>query len=45
MAENISEAASQAQDMAQLQKLGQAYQTTEAKLEELLTQWTELETA
>jgi ATP-binding cassette subfamily F protein 3 len=39
------EAASQAQDMAQLQKLGQAYQTTEAKLEALLTQWTELETA
>jgi ATP-binding cassette subfamily F protein 3 len=39
------EAASQVQDMAQLQKLGQAYQTTEAKLEELLTQWTELETA
>lgn len=39
------EAASQTQDIAQLQQLGQDYQTTEAKLEELLTQWTELETA
>lgn len=39
------EAASQAQDVVQLQQLGQDYQTTEAKLEELLTQWTELETA
>jgi ATP-binding cassette subfamily F protein 3 len=38
------EAASQAQDIAQLQKLGQEYQTTEAKLDELLTRWTELET-
>lgn len=38
------EAASQAQDIAQLQKLGQAYQTTEAQLDELLTRWTELET-
>lgn len=38
------EAASQAQDIAQLQKLGQEYQTTEAKLEALLTQWTEMET-
>ncbi|MCK6629646.1 MAG: ABC-F family ATP-binding cassette domain-containing protein [Anaerolineae bacterium] len=39
------EAASQAQDIAQLQQLGQDYQTTEAKLEELLNQWTELEAA
>ncbi len=39
------EAASLAQDVGQLQKLGQDYQTTEAKLEELLTQWTEMETA
>jgi ATP-binding cassette subfamily F protein 3 len=39
------EAASQAQDITQLQQLGQDYQTTETKLEELLTQWTELETA
>lgn len=39
------EAASQAQDIAQLQKLGQDYQTSEAKLEALLTQWTELEAA
>jgi ATP-binding cassette subfamily F protein 3 len=39
------EVASQAQDMAQLQQLGRDYQMTEAKLEELLTQWTELETA
>jgi ATP-binding cassette subfamily F protein 3 len=37
------EVASQAQDIAQLQKLGQDYQTSEAKLEDLLTQWTELE--
>jgi ATP-binding cassette subfamily F protein 3 len=39
------EAASRAQDVAQLQKLGQAYQLTETKLEELLTQWSEMETA
>lgn len=39
------EAASQAQDIVQLQKLSQDYQTSEAKLEELLTQWTELEAA
>jgi len=39
------EKASQAQDLTQLQKLGQDYQLTEAKLEELLTQWTELESA
>ena len=39
------ETASQAQDVPQLQKLGQAYQDTEAKLEELLTRWTEMETA
>jgi ATP-binding cassette subfamily F protein 3 len=39
------EAASQAQDIIQLQKLSQDYQTSEAKLEELLTQWTELEAA
>jgi hypothetical protein len=37
------EIASQAQDIAKLQKLGNDYQTTEAKLDELLTQWTELE--
>ncbi len=37
------EAASQAQDVPQLQKLGQAYQTTEAELEALLTRWTEME--
>jgi ATP-binding cassette subfamily F protein 3 len=37
------EAAGQAQDIAQLQKLGQDYQTSEARLEALLTQWTELE--
>ncbi len=39
------EKASQAHDLTQLQKLGQDYQLTEAKLEELLTQWTELESA
>jgi ATP-binding cassette subfamily F protein 3 len=39
------EKASLAQDVAQLQRLGQDYQLTEAKLEELLTQWTELESA
>jgi ATP-binding cassette subfamily F protein 3 len=39
------EAASQAQDIVQLQKLGQEYQITEAKLDELLTRWTALETA
>jgi ATP-binding cassette subfamily F protein 3 len=39
------EAASMAQNVAQLQQLSQAYQTAEAKLDELLTQWTELEAA
>jgi ATP-binding cassette subfamily F protein 3 len=39
------EKASQAQDLTQLQQLGQDYKVTEAKLEELLTQWTELESA
>ncbi len=37
------EAASRAQDVPQLQKLGQEYQDTESKLDALLTQWTELE--
>lgn len=37
------ETASQAQDIAQLQELGQDYQSSEAKLEALLIQWTELE--
>jgi len=37
------EVASQAQNIARLQKLGQEYQATEIYLEELLTQWTELE--
>ncbi len=37
------EAASHAQDVPQLQELGQAYQSTEAVLETLLTRWTELE--
>jgi len=39
------EEASLAQDISELQKLGQDYQNTEAKLEELITQWTELEAA
>jgi ATP-binding cassette subfamily F protein 3 len=37
------EVASQDQDVARLQELGQNYQLTEAKLDELLQQWTELE--
>lgn len=37
------EKASRAQDIAQLQKLGQDYQVTEAKLEELMIQWAEME--
>jgi ATP-binding cassette subfamily F protein 3 len=37
------EKASLAQDIAQLQKLGQDYQITEAKLEELMTQWADME--
>ena len=37
------EKASLAQDILQLQKLGQDYKNTEIRLEELLTQWTELE--
>lgn len=37
------EAASLAQDVPRIQRLGQDYQTTEVKLEELLTEWTELE--
>jgi ATP-binding cassette subfamily F protein 3 len=39
------EEASQAQNIALLQELGQTYQTTEIKLEELFTQWAELEPA
>jgi ATP-binding cassette, subfamily F, member 3 len=39
------EAASLAQNVTQLQQLSQAYQTAEAKLDELLTQWTELQAA
>ncbi len=39
------EEASLAQDVAQLQNLGQDYQTTEAKLEDLIAQWANLETA
>ena len=38
------EAASQAQDVARIQNLGRAYQTTEAELEDLLTRWSEMET-
>ncbi len=37
------EDASYAQDIVQLQKLGQEYQDTAAKLDELLSQWAELE--
>jgi len=37
------EAASQSQDVPQLQALGQTYPTTEAELEALLTRWTEME--
>jgi ATP-binding cassette subfamily F protein 3 len=39
------EEASLAQDVSRLQKLGYEYQAVEAKLEELLTQWSEMETA
>lgn len=39
------EEASQAQDVPRLQKLGEAYQSAEARLEELLTQWSEMEMA
>ncbi len=39
------EEASRAQDVARLQQLGQEYHLAEAKLDELLTQWTELEAA
>jgi ATP-binding cassette subfamily F protein 3 len=39
------ERASQTQDVTLLQQLGQDYQLTEAKLEALLTQWSEMETA
>lgn len=39
------QAASMTQDLSQLQKLGKDYQSTEAKLEELLTRWTEMEAA
>lgn len=39
------EEASRAQNVARLQQLGHEYQLTEAKLDELLTQWTELEAA
>jgi ATP-binding cassette subfamily F protein 3 len=37
------EAASLTQDLARLQQLSQDYQSTEIELEQLLTQWTELE--
>ncbi len=39
------EDASQAQDVSKLQQLGQAYQETETKLEELMNEWAELEAA
>jgi ATP-binding cassette subfamily F protein 3 len=39
------EEASLAQDVSRLQQLGQTYQYTEARLEELLTRWTEIDTA
>ena len=39
------EAASLAPDISKIQKLGHEYQDTEAKLEALLTQWAEMETA
>ncbi len=39
------EAASLAQDVAQLQTLGQTYQTTEEKLETLIAHWAELDAA
>ena len=39
------EDASFAQDVPQLQKLGQAYQVTEKKLEQLIAQWAEMEAA
>jgi ATP-binding cassette subfamily F protein 3 len=39
------EEASLAQDVPQLQKLGQDYQATEEKLEELIAQWAEIEIA
>ncbi|MCB0192185.1 MAG: ABC-F family ATP-binding cassette domain-containing protein [Anaerolineae bacterium] len=39
------ESASLAQDISKIQDLGKDYQATEAKLEILLTQWTEMETA
>ncbi|MFC1975001.1 ABC-F family ATP-binding cassette domain-containing protein [Chloroflexota bacterium] len=44
LAQQIEEA-SLAQDVSQIQKLGQDYQTNATKLEELLTQWAEMETA
>ena len=43
LAQQIEEA-SQAQDVSQLQKLGQDYQKNATKLEELLSQWAEMET-
>jgi ATP-binding cassette subfamily F protein 3 len=39
------EEASLAQDVSRLQQLGQTYQNTEARLEELLARWTEIDTA
>jgi ATP-binding cassette subfamily F protein 3 len=39
------EEASLTQDVSRLQQLGQTYQNTEARLEELLTQWTEIDAA
>jgi ATP-binding cassette subfamily F protein 3 len=38
------EEASQAQDVSRIQQLGHDYQTNATKLEELLTQWAEMET-
>jgi predicted RNase H-like nuclease (RuvC/YqgF family) len=42
---NELEAASSAQDVAKLQKLGQDYQDTEAELEALIIRWTDMEAA
>jgi ATP-binding cassette subfamily F protein 3 len=43
LAQQIEEA-SQAQDVSRIQQLGHDYQTNVTKLEELLTQWAEMET-
>jgi hypothetical protein len=39
------EQASLAQDVAQIENLGRSYQATEARLEELISQWSEMEAA